>query len=183
MTYLGVARADGIVTDPIGTSPQGFSIYDRPLGSGFLLVAEARRGPDFLRVGSQTFVPNGLPDFRLVASRPLGNGSTIVCDDGSAGLLGGVPAVVPIEFGAPAAAALNDMGCRFTPRGNDGDACTRDFTAVSSFVESTSQIQFCSSPGVGTEIAFPPGDTVLTVRIANIAGQLGEAVSIVIRVQ
>ncbi len=179
-----MARADGIVTDPVGTTAEGYPIYERAVPQGFFVVVEARPGLDFRPVGTTTFTPGGLPDFMMVASRPLGNGSLDVCDDGTSGPPGGVPAIEPAVFGDTQASrdAINDLGCRFSARTDDGSACTRDFSATSSFVDPTSMVQFCPLVGIGSEVAFPPGDTRLTVRVRNVLGQVGPPASMVIRV-
>ena len=188
MNYFGVARADGIITDPVGTSAEGYPVYERPVAQGFLIVVEAKRGPDLRPIGTSTFNwspsdPNVLPDFMIVSGRPLGNGSAQVCDDGTTGPPGGVPAVSPPVFGGSQAVAnaINDLSCRFNARSVAGDACTRDESATSRFVDPTTSVQFCPRVGIGSELAFPAGDTLLTVRVRNNLGQLGETASIVIR--
>lgn len=120
----------------------------------------------------------------MVTSRALGDGSTAVCDDGTVGVPGGVPGVDPPVFGGSqvAADAINDLGCRYGARSFDSDACTRDFSAISGFVDPTTTVQFCPNIGIGSELAFASGDTLLTVRVRNIVGQLGPAARIVIRV-
>jgi hypothetical protein len=182
VTFFGVVRADGFVTDPVGTSPEGYPIYERQLPQGFFVVLEARPGPDLRSVGSTTYTPGNLPDMMMVTNRPLGNGSSAVCDDGTSGPPGGVPAVDPPVFDGSAINPINDLGCRFSSRANDGEACTRDFSASTFFVDPTSTIQFCPKVGIGSEIAFPVGDTILTARVRNVLGQAGAPASIVIRV-
>ncbi len=190
MTHFGIARADGIVTDPVGTTPEGYPIYERVLPQGFFVFVEARRGLDFRPIGTNTFNhnpgdPSALPDFLIIANRALGNGSTKVCDDGvtTVGTPGGVPAVVPPAFGGSQATAnaINDFACRFSAR-TAGETCTRDFSSNPIFVDPTSTLQFCPQVGIGSELAFGVGDTLLTVRIRNTIGQLGPSASIVVRV-
>lgn len=188
ITYFGIARADGIVTQPIGVNPQGIPIFERPVAQGFFVVVEARRGPELRPVGTSTFNwspndPNVLPDFMIVSSRALGNGSAAVCDDGTTGPPGGVPAVSPPAFGGTQAVAnaINDFSCRFDARSVQGDACTRDESAQSRFVVQNSVVQFCPRVGIGAELAFPAGDTMLTTRVRNNLGQLGAPASIIIR--
>ncbi len=128
---------------------------------------------------------NVLPDLQIVTSRALGNGSTDVCDIGPLPLpLGGVPAVDPPSFGGSqfASNAINDLSCRFGARGSSGEACTRNEFQEDSFVKPTTTLQFCTEIGVGMEIAFPPGDTRLTVRVRDVIGQPGLPASMIVRV-
>jgi hypothetical protein len=189
ITYFGIARADGIVTSPVGVTGEGYPIYERAVPQGFFVVVEGKPGPDLRPVATSTFNwlpgdPNLLPDFMIVASRLLGNGSSLVCDDGSSGPPGGVPAIHPASFGGSQASAnaINDLACRFSARSNAADACTRDFSALSVFVDSSTTVQFCPRVGIGSELAFPVGDTELTVRLRNTQGQVGFASTIVVRV-
>lgn len=174
---------------PVAQSGDGTPIYERTLPQGFLLVVEAKRGASRAAVGTRTFNwdpedPQVLPDFRIVSSRPLGNGSAKVCDS-SPSDLGGVPAVDPPAFSGTQAIAdaLNDLGCRFAAKGQSSEACTRrPPTMEPAFIDGTSTNQFCSSPGVGKEIAFPVGDTRLTVRVWDVTGYPGLPSSIIVRV-
>jgi hypothetical protein len=188
ITAFGVARADGRVIDTIGPQNDGYLTYLRP-ASGFLIYLEAKPGISGRPVGTLTFNwdpadPNVLPHFQIMPSRALGNGSNRVCDVGPA-IIGGVPAVVPPSFGGSQAAsnAINDLSCRFDARTTGSLACTRDpFLQVYDFDNGDSTIQFCTSTGVGSEFAFPLGDTTLTARVLDILGQPGPPMSIVIRV-
>jgi hypothetical protein len=191
ITAFGVARADGRIIDTIGPDDHGYLTYVRP-PSGFLIYVEAHPGISGRPVGSVTFRsdptdPNVLPDLQMVASRVLGNGSTAVCDVGPAPNqpLGGVPAVDPPMFGGSQGVsnAINDLGCRFDARGSTALACTRDpFQQVEAFVNPNSTVQFCTTAGVGSEMAFSIGDTILTARVLDVVGQPGHPMSIVIRV-
>jgi len=188
ITAFGVARADGNVVSTIGPEDHGFLTYVRP-AHGFFIFVEAKPGISGRPVGTVTFNssltnPNVLPDFQIETSRPLGNGSPAVCDT-SANNLGGVPAVNPPAFtGSQAISnAINDFSCRFDARANSTLACTRDpFTQMSTFVGGNSTVQFCTTTGVGDEIAFPVGDTILTARVRDVVGQPGPPTSIVVRV-
>ncbi len=190
ITAFGVARADGRPVASIGPQDDGFLTYVRPT-SGFLIYIEAKPGISGLPVGTVTFDfdqtdPNVLPDLQVLVSRAIGDGSTAVCDDGPLPLpLGGVPATVPVTFGGSlaAAGAINDFACRFDARGSSAQACTRDSFGVDSFTNTQSRVQFCSSPGIGTELAFPVGDTIVSARVRDIAGQPGLSRSIAIRVR
>jgi hypothetical protein len=184
-----VARADGIVVAPIGTDAQGIPIFERPLPQGFFVVAEARPGVSGRPVGQTTFNwnsadPNLLPDFQLVSKNELGDGSTKVCDDGTIPPAGGVPAVDPPQFGGSQfiANAINDLGCRFNARPSSGDACTKDVFGVAKYVNPVSTMQFCPQVGIGAEIAFPVGDTLLSLRLRDVQGRPGPTAQIIIRV-
>jgi hypothetical protein len=191
VTFFGLARADGRVVTPVGTTPDGAAIYPRVMGFGFFIVFEARPGLSNQDVGTNTFRssasdPNLLPDFQLVSNRPLGDGSTAICDVQPPGFIGGVPAVNPPVFGGSQASAnaINDFACRFDARRFTTDACTRNAALEERFVSTGSRIvQFCSTVGVGQEVEFPVGDTRLTGRALDIGGHPGLPVSIVVRVQ
>jgi hypothetical protein len=154
-----------------------------------LIVVEVKKGISRASVGTNTFNwdpndPEALPDLQMVSSRPLGNGSLKVCDD-MPGNLGGVPAVEPPVFSGTQAVAnaLNDLGCRFDVHVQSSVACTKAAVTMDpSFVGVNTNTQFCSSPGVGTEIAFPTGDTRLTVRVKDVAGYPGLPSAIIVRV-
>ena len=190
ITAFGVARADGNVVSTIGPEDHGFLTYVRQ-SRGFFIFVEAKPGISGRPVGTVTFNssvhdPNVLPDFQIEASRALGNGSLAVCDTGpSPSNLGGVPAVNPAVFGGSQAVsnAINDFSCRFDARTTSMLACTRDaFEQTPDFVGSDSTVQFCTTAGVGAEIAFPVGDTILTARVRDVVGQPGPPMSIVVRV-
>jgi hypothetical protein len=193
ITAFGVADASGEVVQPICPGCQTFV---RPSSSGFFIYVEAAPGVSRRPVATDTFNsdpndPTVLPDLQIFPSRALGNGSAKVCDDGpDLDNLGGVPGVDPPMFGDTQAAAnaINDLSCRFDARSSSGGSmtagpCTRDpFTQMYQFVNQNSTVQFCTTTGVGTEIAFPPGDTTLTVRARDVLGQPGHAATIVVRI-
>lgn len=157
--------------------------------SGFIIYIEAAPGISGRPVGTNTYNwdasdPNVLPDLQTLVSRALGNGSPAVCDDGPSPPIGGVPATVPPAFGGSQAAAnaINDLSCRFDARSSTATACTRDSFGTYGFVNPASTVQFCTSPGVGTELAFPLGDTIVTARVRDVVGQPGQPRSIAVRV-
>jgi hypothetical protein len=189
VTYFGLAEADGRVRTPSaydGTTP----IFTKSVGQGFLIVVEARPGISGRPVGEKTFNwsptdPNRLPDVQIVVSRPLGDGSTDVCDV-NPGDIGGVPAIDPPAFSGTqqVADALNDFGCRFSFTRSSGSACTRNSVTLDfQFAASNSTAQFCTSTGVGSEIGFPAGDTRLTVRVRDDRDQPGQTAALIVRVQ
>jgi hypothetical protein len=184
-----VARADGRPVATIGREDHGYLTFVRP-PSGFLIFLEAMPGDSRRPVGTVTFNssatdPSILPHFQILTSRALGNGSTVICDVGPApNAIGGVPAVVPATFGGSQAAsnAINDLACRFDAR-SSLTACTRDpFTQTEGFTAAGTTVQFCTRIGVGAELAFLLGDTILTARVLDDLNQPGPPQSIVIRV-
>jgi hypothetical protein len=189
ITYFGIASADGNVATSTGSS-NGIPIFERATAAGFFLVIEAIPGPNGSDVGQITFDwngsdPNRLPDLLIVSSRALGNGSTAVCDDSPPSFIGGVPAVNPPSFGGTqfVANAINDFACRFTARNQGGDACTRtpggDFGFVMNLPKT---VQFCPTVGIGVELSFGLGDTMLTAIVRDEEGLPGAPRSIIIRV-
>jgi len=190
ITYFGVANANNEVSDPLPvTDPQGNPIYLRSVGSGFLLVVEARPGTSGFKVATKTFLsipddPTTRPDLQILSNRALGDGSTAICDVGPLpDPVGGVPGST-LDFGPSQEVAniLNDFGCRFVPHDNSADACTLGPLGVPKYVSSDSTEQFCSSPVVGQEIAFPQGDTLVSVQVRDTAGNIGDRRSLVVRV-
>jgi hypothetical protein len=189
ITAFGVARADGLPVAPVEVRDDGVFVFARPR-SGFLIYIEAQEGISGLPVGSVTFDfdpndPSILPHLQVLVRRALGNGSAAVCDDGPfPEPLGGVPATMSEVFGGSQAVsnAINDFACRFDFRGTSSFACTRDLFGVDGFTHPSSEVQFCTSPGVGAEIAFPSGETAVHARVLDIAGQPGHPKSIIIRV-
>lgn len=189
VSYFALARADGMIIEPSGTTAEGIPIYVRPTGAGFYIVVEGAPGPSGAPVGLSTFREDlaSLPDLQIVASRALGDGSASVCDVSPPG--GGVPAVDPPDFSAtpPVVAAINDFACRFRdgegkPSGvGPADACTLFPSGDFGFVNPGSTVQYCAQ--VSRLIAFPEGDTVLTVRLRDVLGNVGAEAKIVVRVQ
>jgi hypothetical protein len=185
---FGVARADGLPVASIGPQDDGYPTFLRP-PHGFIIYLEARPGISRLALGTMTFNsdptdPGVLPDLQIVVSRPLGNGSLRVCDDGPSPPIGGVPATVPRMFtGTQAVAnAVNDLACRFDSRSSTMNACTRDSFGNYGFTNAGASVQFCTSPGVGAELAFPFGDTIVCARVRDVAGQPGQPSCIAVRV-
>src|SRR6185369_14866261 len=114
VTYFGVARADNLPLAPTGFDGAGRPIYVRPFGSGLSLIIEGRPGTSARRIGPSAYDPDGgLPDLQVILSNPLGDGSTVVCDQMPANP-GGVPQTTPFGFADAEAIAdaVNDLGCR-----------------------------------------------------------------------
>jgi hypothetical protein len=191
ITYVGVARASDEITQPIGTTSQGWPIFERPFGYSFSLVVEAKPGPSRKTVALSTFNsdefdPSQRPDFEIIVSRPLGNGSTDVCDN-MLPFFGGVPASTSFDETQPISNAINDLSCRFVngsgdPKGRtEAEACTMFEDGNFGFVKPDTKVQFCAL--VAEPFSFPVGDTVVTVRVRDSSGQPGPPASFVVRVQ
>lgn len=177
---------------PVGSTVEGWQIYERAGGWGFSLVVEGQRGGANVPLEDRTFVwnpgdPTALPGVQILASRPLGNGSASVCDD-TPPTAGGIPGLLPQGFDGSQAVAdgLNDLGCRFKDgvgqrRGRQSDsACTSRPDGVFSFVVASSSLQYCAA--VTSAFAFPPGETVLSARIVDVLGNVSAPRTIVVRI-
>jgi hypothetical protein len=157
--------------------------------SGFVLVIEGKPGAGGEPVGASTYDPTGssFPDLALQVTRPLGNGSTTVCDNPQDNP-GGVPATSPVSFEATPEniAAANDFGCRFLDgagghkaRTNRSDSCV-NFNGEFDFVDPSTRLQFCGF--INVPLGFQSGDTTVTARLRDVRGNWGEVAQIVIRV-
>jgi hypothetical protein len=190
IVFLGLTRADDVLLEPQGTSPSGIPIYERPFGSGFSIVVEARPGTSGRPVGQSTFNVFGCPDLQIQVTNPLGNGSFAVCDV----LLpepGGVPATNPPRFGDDQEICdrFNDLGCRFVDGAGetrartctDRDACVRTESGDFGCASPVATAQFCGF--VAATNSFPIGDTLVTVRVRDAQGNPGPPAQIIIRVR
>jgi hypothetical protein len=188
ISFFGLLSADDLQQLPDGTDAMGRPIYVRPFGFGFTIVVEAAISPP-RAPGASTYDPFGRPDLEIEADRPLGNGSTAVCDNMQPNL-GGVPAINPPDFSDTQTVAdrLNDFGCRFLdgaglPGGracDENNACVRFETGVFGCVSPNSRRQYCGM--VPSNLAFPQGDTIMTVRVRDNLGNPGPPAQIVIRI-
>jgi hypothetical protein len=191
--FFGLVLPNDALIGPSSVDPTGISIYERPFGSGFSLVVEAQRGASNQNVAKSAFDEFGRPDLQIQVDRPLGNGSALVCDDGHFQFeIGGVPAINPPSFANDQSVSdrLNDFACRFvngaglpTARAcSDEFACIRfangRFGCVST--ASPAPIQFCGQ--ISQNLAFPVGDTLVTARARDVAGNLGPQAQLIIRV-
>lgn len=192
ITYFGVVRADDTLVDSTDTTPDGVPIYERSFGSGFSLVLEARPGGTKSDLDPSTFNSNPdarlLPGLQIEASRQLGDGSSAVCDD-TAPTLGGVPAVDPPDFSPTQVVvnAINDFACRFkdgfglySGRTKLQDACTTFEDGGFRFTAAGTTIQYCGL--INEAVSFPLGDTVVTARVRDVAGNISLPSQIVVRV-
>ncbi len=190
ITFLGLARADDTLVDPVD-SIGDIPIYARTAGFGFWMVVEGRPGASGAAVGRSAYDESGadFPDLQVVVARPLGaNPSAAVCD--RVGIdSGGVPATNPPTFDPVPAVidAVNDLACRFrdgadAPVGRGGsDSCVY-FESTSSyrFAATGSTLQFCGF--VDGVMRFQPGDTLVTVRLRDVEGNVGPPAQLIVRV-
>lgn len=190
--FMGLLRADDSLLEPNGVDAAGRPVYVRQNPSGFRLVVDAKPGTSGAPVGANAFNPNptdpaARPDLQIEVSRPIGNGSTTVCDNGD-GHIGGVPAIDPPSYDPTQAIsdALNDFACRF----NDGtgkpggrafeSACTQFPDGEFRFVDPSATIEFCGF--IPVPLGFPDGDTIVTARVRDTNLILGPPQQIVVRV-
>jgi len=193
ITYFGVARADDTLLDVAGMTPEGVPIYERAFGSGFSLVLEAKPGGtgadiDASTLNSNPVDPRVLPGLQIEVSRALGDGSGAVCDD-TPPTTGGVPAVNPPDFSPtqPVANAINDLACRFkdgfgfhSGRTKLSEACTTFADGGYRFKMPGTTVQFCGL--MNEPVVFQSGDTVVTARVRDVAGNISFRAQIVVRV-
>ncbi len=190
VTHFGLAKADGRPEEPAAAAGDGTPIYERVVGSGFLILVEGRRGRSNRPIGTNLFNSNpddagARPDLQIQVNRKLGNGSALVCDRGPTpdSPIGGVPAVNPPSYDItqPISDALNDFACRFDFHITNDDACTKNELGNFSFVSNLTQTQFCSVPAVGVELLFQSGDTEVTVQLRDTGGAIGNQRKIIVR--
>ncbi len=192
VSYLGLAGADDSPLESVGSDGEGRPIFERRFGQAFSIVVEARPGGDGVPVGFSAYDydpenPTIRPDLQVLLSRPIGDGSTVVCDN-EQGNFGGVPAVDPPDYSFTQfiSDAINDLGCRFNDgTGNPGgrgssDACTIFPDALFHFVDPSSKVQFCAP--IAAAFKFPDGDTIVTARVRNVDDVLSAPRQIVVRV-
>jgi len=178
VTFAGLARADGKLTEPVGKNAEGIPIYRHPVGSGFMIVVEGKPGISNVEVGRSIFKydpkdPSQRPDLEIEVNHPLGNGDPTVCD-ARPPHIGGIPAVNPPSFAEKPeiTAALNDFSCRFETFIESNASCTVEKTGDFSFVNpKESKVQFCMV--VARAWNFPEGETLVTIRLRDVDGNPG----------
>ncbi len=187
VSAFGLADTNGTFDEQAGTDPFGRPVFGRQTNSAFLIYVEGRPGASGLPVATNLLSsvrdsPVGRPDLQILSNRDLGNGSLEVCDK-SFPDAGGVPAVDGADFALEQSVsdALNDLGCRFRVFTEPGFACTQDNNGNFLFESAGSTVQFCAL--VSDAIPFPAGDTVLTARLRDTAGNAGPAIEIVVRIR
>lgn len=179
ITFLGIVSADGTTTTPVTDVP--VPLFQTISGFGFSLVIEAAPGPSNLPIGqnvldSKPDDPDARPDLQAEVSRDLGDGNLAVCGEG------GVPGVAPPNYGAEQAIAnaLNDLSCRFEVAANPAAACTVDQFGVHRFSDPRTRVQFCLA--VSAIESFPDGQTIVSARVLDTAGNPGPVAQMVLRV-
>jgi hypothetical protein len=195
VTFLGVfTRADGCIgcCDIVCATPTPTPFFD---GSGrriyqvnagqLLIVVEGARGLSNQQVGQSTLPapPDSRPDIQIETTRPLANGAHSTCAGGSPG--GGVPGIDPPDYTpetppGPITSALTSFACQFEYH-SGGSQCTwsGDFTNVQ-FVNPASTAQFCDP--MSADAPFNSGDSIVTVRLRDTAGNTGPTAQMVVRV-
>ncbi len=190
ITHLGLATAADLLIEPSGEVIDGAPVYVRPFGSGFTIVVEGMSGVSFRQPALNTFKLIGAPDLQVQVTRPLGNGSAEVCDD-TPPVLGGVPAVNPPSFAddPDITDAANDLGCRFVDgqgatvgrRCAGGSPCLLMPDGGFGCASDDSTVQFCGL--VSQNLAFPEGDTLVSVRLLDVLGNPGPPAQMIIRIE
>lgn len=197
VTFLGIVGAASRRPIPeIGREPgTNAPIYHWPNPFGFFIAVEFRPGESRRPVGQSTFNhspnnPGVLPDLQIKSDHDLGIPTLAVCDAPPNSMVGGVPRLTEDGFGGSqfAANAINDLSCRFDVRVSSAEACTFNNQSIPSYVMNqlpiVSTIQFCTTLGVGSELAFPTGSrTRITVRGRDTLGQPGPAKSMIIEIE
>jgi len=179
--------------DADDTTIDGIPIFTRPNNFGFIIVVEGRPGSSGKALSTFGTVDNqasgiSRADLQVRADRRLGNGSLAVCDLGPPpDPIGGVPGPEDIDLGSAQAVtnAINDFACRFDVHNTSTTACTLDDLGNYAFASEevvTQTRQFCTAPAIGREMAFPQGDTLLTVQLVDTDGNLGDEARLVLRV-
>jgi hypothetical protein len=182
-----------VLVEPDDTTIDGIPIFSRPNNFGFIIVVEGRPGSSGKPLSTFGTVDNqasgsSRADLQVRADRRLGNGSLTVCDLGPPpDPIGGVPGPDDIDLGAWQAVtdAINDFACRFDVHNTSAQACTLDDLGNYAFASEEVVVQtrqFCSAPAIGREMAFPDGDTLLTVQLADTGGNLGDQAKLILRV-
>lgn len=177
VTFFGAARADGSTVQPKSVDKKGIPTYISAVGSGFMLVVEAEPGASGLEPARRVFAyvpgdPKSRPDLEIEANRDMGDGSPAVCDR-SRPKIGGIPGINPPSFAETqrVSDAINDFACRFEIFVQSDASCTQDKNGEYSFINKDSTTQFCMI--VARAWAFPPGETLLSVRVRDNAGNPG----------
>jgi len=168
----------------------GRRIFSVNSGSQFVLVIEALPGLSLANPAkSLTPVPpSNRSDLQIESNRSLGdNPTTAVCDKGPASQGGGgIPGIDPPSFDENSQVitdTLNDFACRFQVFTASAPCTKVDATQDAMLLTPgapISTIQYCDL--VSTVAAFPPGDSIVTVRARDENGNTGPSKQIVIRV-
>ncbi len=127
------------------------------------------------------------PDVWIESDLPLGLNPTALVECRNPGApAGGVPAINPPSFGSDQAItdAITDYACRFVKFSPSGPCTYIDATGeaklVNTSLTSPSEVQFCTDASLA--IAFPVGDSHVSVELRDSVGNLGPTAQIVVRV-
>lgn len=194
ITFFGVTRADDRLVELSGYE-NGVPVFSRSEtidggSSGFSIVIEAAPGSTGAPIGTSSYDVTlvGLPDLQIQVDRPLGNGSVSVCDDPMT-MPGGVPAIDPPTFDSSTqtVSTINDFACRFVDGQGDAeartspqDSCVAFASGDFAFVDPESTTQYCGA--INVPLAFPVGDTLVSARVRDTAGNVSDVERILIRV-
>jgi hypothetical protein len=177
VTFAGITRADGQKVEPISVDKDGVPTYRNYVGSGFQLVVEGKPGISNLEVGRRLAAsdpknPRSRPDVEIEVTNALGNGSPEVCDRRPP-TIGGIPAINPPSFAETQKIAntLSDFSCRFETFIESESSCVVTPHGDFSFIKPDTTTQFCMV--VARAWNFPPGETLVSVRLRDIEGNPG----------
>jgi len=177
VTHFGAARADGVPVEPTSVAADGTPTYTTANGAGFIIVVEAKPGESELEVARRIFVhvpndPTARPDLEIETNRDMGDGSPAVCDRRRPNI-GGIPGIKPGSFAVTQkiSDALNDFACRFETFIESDSSCTMNPNGDYAFVNKATTTQFCMM--VAGAYGFQVGDTILSVRLLDTAGNPG----------
>ena len=188
ISFYGLARSDDVLLQPDGVTAGGLPLYLRINAAAFQIIVEGRPGANGRPVGRSSYQSDlsSLPDLQIEVSQPLGNGSPAVCDS-TGQTAGGVPAINPPDFDATpdVIATVNDLACRFidgsghTQGRGPTEGCVLLDSGDEGFVNPASTVQFCGL--IDKALTFPPGDTLVTVRLLDTDGNPGPIAQLVVR--
>jgi hypothetical protein len=192
--YFGIASGDGCIgcEEPLcqcfGPTPTpmiegGRQVFVQRSGQ-FRIVVEAKRGTNGQAVGTTLLPANPAdrPALQIENTMPMGADPTLDVDCRHSPPWLGIPGVNPPDFGAGQTITdiLTDFSCRFI-RFTTGAPCTYiDATGDARVVSPDAEVQFCDYVSSGA--IFQPGDSLLTVQLADVQGNLGPVAQIVVRV-
>lgn len=150
----------------------------------FLIVVEGVRGESGFPP-ARSLLPgvDGRPDLQIQNTRPLGDGSSTVCDTGQPPAGGGVPGILPPSFDPLSGLitnALVDFACRFEAFDRTSPCTRSDASGDARLIDPSAEAQFCDI--VAATAVFPPGESVLTARLRDALGNVGPTAQIVVRV-
>lgn len=172
---------------PVGEI-DGVPLFTRPFGFGFSIIVEAAPGISGRPVLLSTYSPFAAPDLQIQVTNPLGDGSDDVCDNDPP-ILGGVPAINPPVFNSDQEVVdvVNDFSCRFVDGQNRtvgrtcfGDPCLLRTNGQFGCGATASTVQFCGL--ISQNLTFRDGDTMVSVRARDSAGNYGPVSRIFVRI-